>query len=181
MFQDWTIDAVLWRVGLLLWEGMVAARTHVLGVLLLLLRHGVHAVCVKRECRGFCPSSVPWICTNNLIWDCAEGGLFSFCIAGLGVVIAGFWRLSKVVWYIQVVGIPARVGGELLYPVVSWCDGLFWIDVQGSLRKGHGIGSAPSIRWQTRQTIVVVVEWSKLRHVSHSTLSDTYAIKGGIA
>lgn len=44
---------------------------------------------------------------------------------------------------------------------------------------GHGIGSAPSVRWQTRWTIVVVVkeEWSKLRHVSHSTLSDTYAIK----
>ena len=29
--------------------------------------------------------------------------------------------------------------------------------------------------------MVVKEEWSKLRHVSHSTLSDTYAIKGGIA
>jgi hypothetical protein len=53
----------------------------------------------------------------------------------------------------------AKLGGESLFPVASWCDGLFWITVQGSLRMGHGILSAPGIRGRkTRQTIVVVVE-----------------------
>lgn len=40
-------------------------------------------------------------------------------------------------------------------------------------RVGHGTLSAASIRGQTRQTIVVVLEeWSELRHVSHFTLGN---------
>ena len=48
--------------------------------------------------------------------------------------------------------------GYVLYPVLSWWDWLFWIGVQGWLGMDHGIGSAPSDRWQTWWTIVVVVD-----------------------
>ena len=73
------------------------------------------------------------------------------------------------VGYTQVLGIPPG-----WVDVYLPCNGLFWIGVQGSLGTDHGMLSAPGIRGQTRQTIVVVVEeWSKLRHVSHLTLSNT--------
>ena len=99
---------------------------------LLLLRYGVHAVCVKRDCRGVCPSSVPWIRTRSFIGDCGEGVclLGSCCIAGLSVVIASYWRLGMVYpghWD------SARVDGELLYPVVPSPMDYFGMESKGLL------------------------------------------------
>jgi len=51
------------------------------------------------------------------------------------------------------------------------------LDCKGCFGKGHGILSALDTYGQTRQTIVVVMveEWSKLRHVSQLTLGNTDA------
>jgi hypothetical protein len=62
MFQDSTIDAAACGV----WDfffGKAGWRRCAL-----LWRHGVHAVAVgvKRDSRGVCPSSVPWICMCGL-------------------------------------------------------------------------------------------------------------------
>ena len=71
-----------------------------------------------------------------------------------------------------------KLGEVLLYPVppsqfLGAMD-YFGSNGKGSLRMGHGILSALDMYGQTRQTIVVVMveEWSKLQHVSHSKLSN---------
>jgi hypothetical protein len=83
----------------------------------------------------------------------------------LGVIITGFWRLDKVVYPGR--WDPVELCGDLLHPVVPSPIDYLELECKGR--------SERVIRGQTRQTIVVVVveEWSKLRHVSHSTLGDT--------
>lgn len=103
MFQDWTIDAVLCGVwdsffGKVWWR---PGRMYLV-VVHCLLRHGVHAVCVKRECRRVCPSSVPWICTRSCFWDCGE----VVCL----VVIVQAWDCYYRLLEAENGGIPRSLG-----------------------------------------------------------------------